>query len=165
MHLREVWYLSSGVRSYSPVEDFVPILPTTRCSTCTVQNCCISPKPAVNIAQVTAAVVTTAATTGAATTLAATTENALTDVTTLTTMADRACTESASKSVFTLSANSTYNSASVTLRRLRLRCFRACQSTASPRLGVRSLRDQRLAHWRGLLTTRSTGPVQRDWKG
>ena len=42
----------SSVLSYPPVKDLKPILPT-RCSACTVQNCCICSQPTVNTAQVT----------------------------------------------------------------------------------------------------------------
>ena len=90
---RVALFFMRSVLSCSPVEDFVPILPTTRRSACTVQNSYICPQQTVNIAQVMAAVPTAVAMTLAVTmvsvtTLAVITKNALTDLTTLTTMTD-----------------------------------------------------------------------------
>ena len=55
MHLpqRVVLVSRNWVLSYTPVEDLVPISPTTRCSANLVLNGCSCPQPTVNTAQVT----------------------------------------------------------------------------------------------------------------
>ena len=72
------------------------------------------------------------------------------------------------KAFFTFSANCTYNSVSMhapSVRDIVMNTVALLSGTpASPRLGVRSLREQRMARWRGLWTTRSTWLVHRAWK-